>query len=61
MAGFRDNVVRWTDEGAPFELIAERIGRLHASQEDKSALWLWARSLRGSRRSDQAHRRVLAD
>jgi hypothetical protein len=61
MAGFRDNVVRWTDEGAPFELIAERIGRLPASEEDKSALWLWARSHRGSRRYDQARRRVLAD
>jgi hypothetical protein len=28
MAGFRDRIVRWIDEGTPFELIAERIGRL---------------------------------
>ena len=35
MAGFRDDVARWTDEGASFELIAERIGRLRASEEDK--------------------------
>ena len=61
MAGFRDNVARWADEGAPFELIAERIGRLPASEEDKSALWLWARSHRGSRRYDQGQRRVLGD
>jgi hypothetical protein len=61
MAGFRDDIARWTREGAPFELIAERIGQLPASEEDKSALWLWARSHRGGRQSDQAHRPILAD
>ncbi len=60
MTGFRDDVTRWTYEGAPFELIAERIGRLPASEEDKSALWLLARSHR-DQRYNQAHRKVLAD
>jgi hypothetical protein len=61
MADFRDNVARWTLDGASFELIAERIGQLPTSEEDKSALWLWARSHRGDRQYDQAQRRVLAD
>jgi hypothetical protein len=60
MAGIRDEISVWTREGASFELIAERIDRLPASEEDKSALWLLARSHRGER-YDQAHRRVLAD
>jgi hypothetical protein len=61
MAGFRDEIARWTHEGAPFELIAERIGRLPASEEDKSALWLWARSHRDDRRYEPTRRTVLAD
>jgi hypothetical protein len=46
MAGFRDEIVRWTREGASLELIEERIGELSASDEEKSALWLWAWSCR---------------
>jgi hypothetical protein len=61
MAGFRDDVARWTREGAPFDLIAARIGQLPSSEEDKSALWLWARSHRGGRQVERVHRRVLAD
>jgi hypothetical protein len=63
MAGFRDKIARWTDDGTPFELIAERIGRLSASEEDKSALWVWAWTLRADRgrRYGLGPRRVLAD
>jgi hypothetical protein len=63
MAGIRDKIARWTHEGTSLELIAERIGRLHASEEDKSALWVWAWSYRSAhgRRFAQAHRTVLAD
>jgi hypothetical protein len=63
MAGFRNRIARWIDDGTPFELIAERIGRLSASEEEKSALWVWAR-LHGTdrgRRHGLARRRVLAD
>ena len=63
MAGIRDKVARWTRDGMPFELIEQRIGTLSASEEDKSALWVWAWSYRSAygRRSGQDHRRVLAD
>jgi hypothetical protein len=63
MAGIRDKVARWTREGTPFELIEQRINRLSASEEDKSALWMWAWSYRSAhgRRSGQGQRRVLAD
>ena len=46
MAGFRDEIVHWTREGASLELIGERIGELSASDEEKAALWLWAWSYR---------------
>jgi hypothetical protein len=46
MAGFREEIVRWTREGASLQLIEERIGKLSASDEEKSALWLWAWSYR---------------
>ena len=46
MAGIRDEITRWTREGASLEVIEERISRLPASDEEKSALWLWAWSSR---------------
>jgi hypothetical protein len=61
--GIKDKVARWTREGMPFELIEQRISRLPASEEDKSALWVWAwsyRSAHGSRPAPSP-RRVLAD
>jgi hypothetical protein len=63
LAGFRDKVARWTRDGMPFELIEQRISRLSASDEDKSALWMWAWSYRNTdaRRSAPGQRRVLAD
>jgi hypothetical protein len=63
MAGIRDKVVRWTRDGTPFELIEQRISHLSASEEDKSALWMWAWSYRNTdgRRSAHHQRRVLAD
>jgi hypothetical protein len=62
MAGIRDKVARWTREGIPFELIEQRISRLPASEEDKSALWVWAWTHRGARgRRSAGPRRVLAD
>ncbi len=63
MAGIRDKIASWTREGLPFELIEQRISRLPASEEDKSALWMWAWSYRGARdrRSAPGPRRVLAD
>ena len=63
MAGIREKIARWTREGTPFELVAERISKLPASEEDKSALWVWAWSYRSAhaRRYVQNHRRVLAD
>jgi hypothetical protein len=63
MAGIRDKIARWTREGAPLELIEQRISRLPASEEDKSALWVWAWSCRGTldRLGDRGPRRVLAD
>jgi len=61
MAGIRDKVARWTRDGMPFELIEQRISRLPASEEDKSALWMWAWSYRSAhgRRSAYGPRRVL--
>jgi hypothetical protein len=63
MPSIRDKVARWTREGIPFELIAERISKLSASEEDKSALWVWAWTYRSAYgwRFNQDHRRVLAD
>jgi hypothetical protein len=62
MAGIRDKVARWTRDGMPFEVIEQRISRLSASEEDKSALWMWAWSYRSvGRRSADGQRRVLAD
>ena len=63
MAGIRDKVARWTREGTPFELIEQRISHLSASEEDKSALWMWAWSYRdhNGRRPAHNQRRVLAD
>lgn len=61
--GIRDKIRGWTREGVSFKLIAERINRLPTSEEEKSALWLWAWSFqshrgRGYRESRQG---VLAD
>jgi hypothetical protein len=46
MPGMRDKITRWTREGASLELIGDRIGELPASDEEQSALWLWAWSCR---------------
>jgi hypothetical protein len=61
--GIKEKVMHWTRDGMPFELIEQRISRLPASEEDKSALWVWAWSYRSAhgRRPAPAPRRVLAD
>ena len=46
MGDVRTKIARWTREGASLELIEERLGGLPASEEEKSALWLWAWSCR---------------
>jgi hypothetical protein len=56
----RDKITRWTLDGASLELIEERIGALPASDEEQSALWLWAWSCR-RREPYGESRRVLAD
>jgi hypothetical protein len=63
MAGFRDKIVSWTREGASIELIEERIGKLSASDEEKSALWLWAWSCRRHTRGigGESRRPMVAD
>jgi hypothetical protein len=63
MAGIRDKIVRWTREGASLKLIAERISELPASDDEKSALWLWAWSYRPRHGLPygKSPRRVLAD
>jgi hypothetical protein len=61
MPGMRDEITRWTHEGASSELIGERINALPASQEEKSALWLWAWSHRAPYGGGRAGRPVLAD
>ncbi len=63
MAGIRDEIACWTREGASLEMIQERISGLPASDDEKSALWLWAwsyRSPQGGSNGDSP-RRVLAD
>jgi hypothetical protein len=63
MAGIRTEIARWTREGASLELIEERIGGLPGSDDDRSALWLWAWSYRRSHAAPDgdSRRRVLAD
>jgi hypothetical protein len=63
MAGIREEIVRWTREGASLELIDERIDELPASADEKSALWIWAWSYRRPRGQPYrtSRRRVLAD
>jgi hypothetical protein len=63
MTGIRDEISVWTREGASLESIEERIGGLPASDDEKSALWLWAWSHRGSHGEPQGggRRKVLAD
>ncbi len=46
MPCIRDEITRWTSEGASIELIEKRISALPASDEGKAALWLWAWSIR---------------
>jgi len=57
----RDKITRWTREGASLELIEERIDELPASDEEQSALWLWAWSCRRREPYGESRRRVLAD
>ena len=46
MPCIRDEITRWTREGASLTLIEKRIRALPASAEGKAALWLWAWSIR---------------
>jgi hypothetical protein len=55
----RNAITRWTREGMSLNLIGQRISGLPASDEEKSALWLWAWSCRSPH--GESHRRVLAD
>jgi hypothetical protein len=59
MKKIRDEITRWTREGASRELIQERIRALPRPDEEKSALWLWAWSCQ--RPYGESHRVVLAD
>jgi hypothetical protein len=58
MPDIRNEIMRWTREGASLKLIGRRISRLRASDEGKAALWLWAWSCR---RPGESHRTVLGD
>ena len=57
MGDVRTKITCWTSEGASLELIEERLDGLPASDEEKSALWLWAWSCR--RPHAKRHRRVV--
>ena len=62
MAGIRDEISVWTREGASLEAIEKRISVLPASDDEKSALWLWARSSRSRGKPyGESRRRVLSD
>ncbi len=63
MARTRDEIVRWTREGASLDSIEKRISGLPASDDEKSALWLWAWSYRSAHRQrySKDRRKVLAD
>jgi hypothetical protein len=63
MAHIRAEIVRWTREGAPLDAIEKRISGLSVSDDEKSALWLWAWSYRSPhrRRYGETRRKVLAD
>ena len=61
MPRMRDEITRWTREGASLDLIEERIGELPASDEEQSALWLWAWSCRRPEPYGESRRRVLVD
>jgi hypothetical protein len=63
MARIRAEIVRWTREGAPLDAIEKRISGLSVSDDEKSALWLWAWSYRSPhrRRYGENRREVLAD
>jgi hypothetical protein len=58
MPDIRNDITRWTRQGASLWLIEERISRLPVSEDDKAAFWLWAWSCR---RPGESHRRVFAD
>ena len=60
MPSMRDEITRWTRDGASLELIDERISELPASAEEQSALWLWAWSCRRPVPYGESHRTVLA-
>jgi hypothetical protein len=61
MPDMRDEITRWTREGASLELIEERIGELPTSDEEQSALWLWAWSCRHPESYGDSRRLVLVD
>jgi hypothetical protein len=60
MPSMRDEIMRWTREGASLGLIEERIGERPASAEEQSALWLWAWSCRRPHPYGDRGRPVLA-
>ena len=62
MAGIRDEISLWTRDGASLEAIEERISGLPASDDEKSALWLWAWSSRSHGKPyGESRRKVLSD
>jgi hypothetical protein len=63
MPSARDEIAGWTREGASLALIEQRIDGLPASDDERSALWLWAWSRRATDREPHggSRRRVLAD
>ena len=61
MARIRAEIVRWTREGAPLDAIEKRISGLSVSDDEKSALWLWAWSCRRPEPYAERRRRVLPD
>ena len=57
---FRNQVSEWAHHGVPFELIESRIEALEGlTEEERSALWLWAWSFQAPQRQRYMARKVL--
>lgn len=57
---FRQQVSEWAHHGVPFELIESRIEALDGlTDEERSALWLWAWSFQAPQRQRYMARKVL--